>query len=250
MVSKGIFLLDKRHAGFLNGRERKLYESGWWLVAMLPIIACGLLFGLLFLWGSLAEITARAQLNSRGVDGQAQVVSHRESSSGFGARRSTTHYLTYSLTDANGLSYTREQAVSAAIYGAAVGDVIAVRYLPDNPAESRIVGDYVTDPVLPFALSLVILAVPLYLLLDRIWRWWRNRRLEESGQILYGEVMNASLSAGRIGIKLSVQYSFQPPVGMYKQAWASRRSWFLADVPEMGTPVAVLYLNDRVYRML
>jgi hypothetical protein len=102
---------------------------------LLPLLGGGVLLIISFIGLSLSTGALRLALRQRrldrhGVDAQAEVIRHRESS--------RNRFFSYRF-EVNGVAYTHEEAADDA--PPAVGSAVVVRYLPDKPAHNAMAGD-------------------------------------------------------------------------------------------------------------
>jgi hypothetical protein len=78
----------------------------------------------------------------------------------------------------------------------------------------------------------------------------RNRRLTEAGRLLSGEIVDARARAWTLGHRLTLLYTFDSPTGVRLKARAVGPGNGSGPLPETGTAVAVVYVNDRVFQVL
>jgi hypothetical protein len=225
------------------------------LIAIFMLIAC--LGGA---WLSSREIMIRAQLNTSGVTTQATVLDRDISSHIDGkGRRDTDYYLTYSFTapDASGTERTYElrQSVNSTVYHQSTRSV-TVLYLPTDPYTVR-VKSISTDLLLTtfsgvfvvFCLSFA--GVCAWLLL----KIYQAGKLREDGKRLQGQIISAAgttfKSKGQTRYSLTIEYEFVSPQGTRIQGQTTTERTDLLDqpLPERGTPIDVLYLNDKLYAL-
>jgi hypothetical protein len=131
------------------------------------------------------------------------------------------------------------------------GTPVTVRYLPDDPHVSRIVG-VSRDPAWIFVFfSLLAFASAVAAAVLGVRDSRRKARLERDGIPLEGKLVSATLGGEDEKELARVDYSFTSPTGRslvgfaYVQGSARRGT-----PPPVGTPVAVLYLDDALHRLL
>jgi hypothetical protein len=135
---------------------------------------------------------------------------------------------------------------------------IPVTYLGTDPRISRIPGEAPTYHSLEsawitvFGIGFVTLVIFLKAIFKRetilsigIWSAVRARLLERRGRLLRGEVINFR--------EQEIHYRFFTPDGRMvenrKKVGRSPSTYNFAS-PERGTPVAVVYMNDRLHEIL
>src|SRR5699024_6269539 len=155
----------------------------------------------------------------------------------------------------DGISYTDEQKVSASTYSSLyIGDEVLVRYLPDDPTVSALSGGNRDDSVLTEnqIVSVIALATGSVIALSLLWVDYRNRLHSSRGRPLPGEITAATGRRGSKGAyNVTVKYRFRTPSGaiLEKKATANRRD-LRDNLPYPGTPVMVLYVSDRMQRLM
>lgn len=244
------FLLQPAHARFLDGSDRKLYGSNMRLLVMITILGliCAAL-GVGMASYALNEQAVQDALAKNGVQALATVTDGHMTKG-----RSTTYYLTYSYdAKINGQlqNFTNEEIVSAYLYDStAIGAHVSIRYLPDDPATSRIVGESSNNFFL-VAIGIAFLVGAVYMIFYFIRQYRRDRALERDGQIIMGSIVKSSISGVGNKRQVHIQYTFNSPFGAELKGKQSerRRDVQPTDVPP-GTKVAVVYQNDQIFRAL
>ena len=100
-------------------------------------------FAVCFIWCA-REWAISYGLRKWGSDIEAEIVDKHIHIS-----RRTTAYIIYSFSDSYGRSYKREVSVNMRKYGNWVkGETVQVRFLPNNPAISRMPNEYLLKPFL------------------------------------------------------------------------------------------------------
>lgn len=91
----------------------------------------------------------------------------------------------------------------------------------------------------------VIVLVPITLLFAR------EYMLKEQGELIHGQIQTCDVSGSDGSYWLKIQYSFVTPSGKEITKKTSHSVKHLeGTVPDPGTPVAILYVNDMVYKVL
>jgi len=244
-----LFVFNPNNRAFVEGAAHTPPLDGnggcWFIWTMLFALwmVPFMLFGLPFL-------ALVSNLSQRGVATQAIVISEHEVSS-----RSTAHYVLLRYT-VSGQSYTTEQEVSDHTYQAlAIGDDITIRYLPDDPRQARLSGANTDNSALTANISDVMM-IALSLLIGIILcanAMRRDRQLTANGRIINGRLVDVKLTHSKSGYNLTLQYSFTSPVtgqSVIKSESISRVDLKKNSAPAAQTPVKVLFLNDKNYRLL
>src|SRR5262249_40626604 len=145
----------------------------------------------------------------------------------------------------------------------------SVVYAPNDPNKSELDLDYSNpgNSQICVPLALLGLGVICCLLLGYIYirRVLKDRHLAKNGQIIEGKLAkiegHREKGEGSEGYRVTAWYSFAPPTGnslsgknsLIRNDLVRRRGFFRWEydpLPEPGTPVAVIYLDDKHYRML
>jgi Protein of unknown function (DUF3592) len=260
LVSSKTFLLNPRREGFLNGGERRFYDFRSSSAIGLTIIA--VLFGIFggaMGYSGVREVTTRLQLAQSGVEISA-TVTHLEQSTSTDSKgnRTTDYYLTYlfhlgqASNDYEG-AYSYRQKISRDTYSKLhYQDLIPIRYLPDDPKVSRYLKDMEDDGRFALLLGAVFLGITLIPVYFGVRQWRRNQRLAQEGQFIAGEITEAGGHRARAGFQLSIRYKFRSPEGieLSRKESLTRNDLNTGHLPKTGTTVAVIYVNDKLFRIL
>ncbi len=245
------FLLVPETRKFFTGQSRHLPIQDFWLIVFFFFFT---LMAVLLLVGALGEYADALRLQQSGKISEGTII-RRSMSSG----KSPTYYLTYEFyVNGSDTRFSREQKVRRTTYDEhAEGSPVTVAYLPNNPTISRLAGrdadDSIVQANLPETglLLLVALAFMVFLLRPVM----RDRRLARNGRILEGKVVKCDgrlAGSKRRYYKLTVQYQFLSASGTLLSGKQDARREDMRHKlrPGAGTPVAVLYVDDRHYKML
>ncbi|MEO8613156.1 MAG: DUF3592 domain-containing protein [Chloroflexota bacterium] len=252
-MNSSLFLLQPAHAGFLNNTSRKLYGSSMRQVILIFILAlfCLALGGGMTYY-AMNEQTVQAALAKDGVKALATVTDGEKTTG-----RTTTYSLTYNYdANVNGQvqSFSNSQEVSSMLYDStAIGAHVSIRYLPDDPATSRILGES-TENTFLVILGIAFSLGSIYLIFYFVRQYRRDRTLERAGQIITGTITKSSISGVGGKRQVTVQYTFTSPLltlgeESHGKQSERRRDVQLTDVPP-GTKVAVVYFDDKTFRLL
>lgn len=159
---------------------------------------------------------------------------------------------TYTTPDLPNGFYSGYDGLHGACAEQETGTPLTVRYLTDEPEESRITQGIDTD----FSFnnlaigSYLLQLVGVTLLAFRGWEQMRRfSRLETGGQIVRGSVIDTSTSWWRYPW-VSIRYQFTKPDGQVIEGRRSVHLRAMEQKPEPGVPVMVLYIDDRTHWML
>lgn len=248
------FLLDPRHEPFLEGQRGKIYTfdlKGWiFLCVLLTIISAVLLVcGLVAQWAANTWETALAQ---EGVTTQGTITelyTHQRSNR-YGDPLPPEYYIVYEF-HASGHLYTINQEVSESVYLASNnGDVLEVRYLPDNPTSARIPNGLYYDARPLLALGAAVFGGGCIAGFMGIRSRRRKGRLEQSGQLRAGRITRIRREKVRgSGNVVRIEYAFPKPDGAILKGKSSavRNDLWNESLPPVNRQVAVLYVDDNLH---
>ncbi|MEP6987245.1 MAG: DUF3592 domain-containing protein [Chloroflexota bacterium] len=219
------------------------------IVWAIPIV--GIIFGIQLLISELNRRTLYEDLMQTGVTTQAEIISHRTAE-----EKSTTYYVTYRFNgtaiDHTSQMYTKEEDVGHTSYDAIKdGDSVTIHYLPRDPNIS-----YLEPLMEPSILGLLIPAFYFlgspYILYFLIRLYRKRHKLENEGQVLPGELVECTGRKVKGKYQVTVKYCFATPIGEDKSASYSheREDLVGASLPTSGTPVAVLYVDEKTFNIL
>ena len=131
---------------------------------------------------------------------------------------------------------------------------MTIKYLPSDPDVSVLTGDYKDDTERTQNLILMAIFLPTSLIIAiLILRTdGRNRRLS-GGQLLPGQILSAQGKSGSKGAyNVTVEYNFTNPYGQQitKKQTNNRPDLRKTALPEAGTPAAVLYVDDKFFKLM
>ena len=241
-----VFLLNTGNYDFVRGNKKRIGNSR----VMLLIIAIVATIAGVIVWNTSKIASELEQLEVSGFKAEATIVDGRS----VRGRRSTSYYINYRY-QVDGISYTDEQEISSNTYRRLrSGDEVLVRYLPNDPTVSALSGEFYDDTVRRenLIISIIVLVIGGVIILILGLVDYRNRRYSYRGQLLRGEIIE---SKGRRGSKgaynVTVKYRFRTPSGkiLEKKSTADRRD-LRENLPQPGTPVMVLYVSDRMQRLM
>ncbi|MEJ2212375.1 MAG: DUF3592 domain-containing protein [Anaerolineae bacterium] len=241
------FLLDPDNEPFATGASRRLPAGGQ---------GCVLLFLSIFVLVGLfmaADITRRwvhvAMLNTDYAEAEGQVLG-REIEDDEGA----TYYVSYRFVANDQVHTIRENVEKGVFHSMEEGQSATVRYAPRHPgiatiAPGRVGGLLALTGfcVLWDGTVFVISALVLREVLQR-------RKLARHGQRLVGEVLRSSGHRDSDGdFVLALGYGFCSPLTATRIEGSNRqvrKDLEHGPLPQAGTPVHVLYLDDERHMVL
>jgi hypothetical protein len=201
-----------------------------------------------------AAVQRSADLNHAAVTTQAQIVSRRFEDRGREAL--SRWFVIYRFTTQDGgKTYQNELDVDQDTYNRWVeGTPILIKYLPSDPALST----FAQDDIAPLDLEVILPALfgPAFLtLLILVWAFWvslRYTRFERQGQVIKGEVTACGGQTMSGHYHVTLHYKFRTPADRELTGKIMQERDDLKDeeLPQKGTPIAVLYVTDKLYRLL
>ncbi len=243
-----LFIASRSHRDFVLGKRRRYGSS----VIMIGAAILLLVWALLITAFTLDRAARAQEVATAGIDASAAVTELRTRTN-----RNTVYYIVSYRFKAGERTIDHSQEVYESTYRRlAEGDVVTVRYLPADPAQAALTGEFLDtregdvnrDTWLWFGLTAYIAAFVC------LWIDLRNARRSRLGVLLPGKVMRAELKRGyRNAPYFQIEYAFYTPSGARlegKQDTNDMRVVSTQPPPPFGTPVAVLYVNDSHYRMM
>jgi hypothetical protein len=243
-----LFLLDPgANRKFVTGEATRIGSSRIMLLLALLffLIGAGAIGYVVY-----GELNAQA-LEREGTTTNAIIVDGHSTTS---TRSGTSYYITYELT-VNKQKYRRDVQIAESLYDQLrIGSAVSVRYLMRDPNINMLWGDDfdMTAVNSQRAIGAIVGASGLVIALICMWIDGRNRRIS-TGTLLRGTVTGAKAQNGRKGTYLvTINYTFTTPSGgiINKKAQGNRPDLRRSGLPTIGTPIAVLYVNDRTVRLM
>ncbi len=268
MPRNRVFLLNPDNADVLTGERRTHYPPPEPMKPILKVLIVlgGLIYIVLTVASVVWMVTSLSDwwaLEQRGGIVQAQLIDRYTelSHTNVGFRRTvTTYYWRYSFEAADGQTIEGSTQVSEALYQDEYefGKPVQIIYLKDNPSVNRLV----QAGALGFPRLQLIAGVFFGLLfIFMVFALYREvhvrRQYNDKGRVIYGRVTSAKLNAGEpkgeYVATLYLNYSFSSPTtGTQINGFDTRRRDDLHEVsvPREGSRVAILYVSDRLYKVL
>lgn len=244
-----VYIFDRSHVrqmdgGWMVGIHREKRSNIGLLIAALFVFTLG--------WSVptiLAEPFTMALLRLNGDEVEAQVTELQSGRSGI-LQPFTYGRVTYQYQ--NGETHRRTQPITQETFDQLqVGDAVTIRYASGF---ARLTGDHADDAMVNNTLVLFWVTVLAFLVI-----WFavirprlRSRKLERSGQLLKGAMIAYNQIPGAAP-KATVQYRFTSPTGKQIVKTEERIPDNVEQnpvKPSSGTPVVVLYVDDRLFHVL
>ncbi|MGD8475062.1 MAG: DUF3592 domain-containing protein [Anaerolineae bacterium] len=241
------FLLDPENEAFATGTSSTLPAGGQG--CLLLFLSIFVVAGLLITYDIVRRWAHVVILNVSHTETQGQLV-ERWIESDEGA----TYYVMYRFV-ANDLAYTVEEAVAEATYHSVEeGQLLTVRYALSDPNIATIQPGRIGGLLALTGFGLVwdgLVFSFSWLLLREV---LKRRKLARRGQRIAGEIVRCSGERDSDGdFALEVRFGFRSP---HTGAWIegkdsqTRKDLEGKALPSPGTPVHVLYLDEKTYLML
>ncbi len=246
------FIFYPKNEKFVRGQTD--HVRGYVTVPVLVGLLVGFVIAVALFLGVALPSWERAQdLDANGLKTEGTIDSRRVVI----GDESDSHYVTYVFwaweTESH---YKREQSVSYRTYRALPrGSEVEIKYLPDDPRTSKLLGDDTEDTGRMITLLIAVAAGAILLILFIIGLEYRARtgELMRKGRLLRGKVVSCQ---GRLDsdddLTVTLRYTFHTPEGRRIEKTARRMANDLkgAALPRPGDPVVVLYLDDKNYKLM
>jgi hypothetical protein len=262
MAEAQLYLLNPHHKDFVEGTSSKLGSAERAHYAHTFYMGPPTLLGLLLMIGVLVYLLVSGwneeQLQQRlvleGVSTEAQVLELRDDGGGLRPFHMTYRFTYQPPGGGDQVVRISEQAISESDFEELEpGDTVTVFYLLDNPTVSRFASELDT-PLWICAPYLVVLALGLFAMrwFRSLEHWRRLRRLEQEGRLLDGEVVSSrkGIALPKDRVQVWLTYRFQAPTGADIEDTDEGGMEDKDSLPEPGTPVKVLYVDDSLYRVM
>ncbi len=269
-IPNDIFLLNPSYAG------RIIERSQLWSMCKKEIAAfsflvffCALLFVIAI--NSIKPLLDIRYIEQFGILTEARILETYAVVAG--DKKQSMYQVVYQFTDPAGTIYNDNQVISSKSFDHFhTGDSVPIRYISDNPTLSTL-ADWAQDDttkmsnvgvgLTSLASFLSILAATWFLAAYL----WREEQFLGRGQVIMGHILTCqirsanqmeAITSNRPGWMtaqtrvITLSYSFNSPDGRVIKSSIYRPQTELGKcaLPKFGDPVAVLYLNNRRYRVL
>lgn len=250
ILTQDTFLLRLEHRDFVLGHRQTLASGNRFLLgcvgAFFSVFVC---FGIGMMVMTLRDTYEWFVIMQQGMTTTAEYIDRRISSSD----DSDSYYVSYEYTVANNL-YTYEQHVSEDIYNRAeVGGRVDIVYARSNPEVAAVQGT--NNPPIGFILFSLVWNGLIFAIIWLLIKFSRQQKLlEKNGRLIRGEVLQSTQTKDSDGdLILKVEYKFQAPESyqvITKTERAQRNDLKDTPLPERGTPVLILYNNEKHFMLL
>ncbi len=243
------FILWRSNSKVAYGSSRRLAQQGG---GVLLIVAAVCLVAAIVIAGP--TFIAANSLAMRGKIVMGLVINSRYTISQGKSGPSYTYYVTYQYRLADERVISHEQVVSLGNYYRLTANTpVTVMYDPQNPTNAQLAGNDRDDSgynsamtmgvvVLVFGAIMGVVGTPILM---------RTLALQRSQTIVRGIIIGASGSTYKGNFTAKIRYQFHSPSGRLLEGTNSaRRNDLRRDLPPTGTEVCVIYVNDKLYRML
>jgi len=254
--------------GFVEGKRRRIKGASGrdWIfgfVVGIPMI--------LFLWYFLSQAQTASTVTARGIEVHAVIAERTYHSHTRGS--GYDYYVSYAYI-VNGQTHrSREKVSSDLYYGLQIGAEVTVRYLPEDPGVARLSGRFAASSPLDSAFwwfLFLLIAVVLIIVVQE----WDSLRYSARGQVIDGTLDRVTVTRWRGNREATFEYHFRSPSGTKLTGRTSARRNDLEvstppkrsarklletmhtdldggnPLPQRGSPVKVLYIDDKYHRML
>ena len=247
MPTKPLFLFKRADQAFADGLTRTL-PPDWNVFVSMAAVIFAVLMGSSFF---LPQLVLVVNLNQHGQTTQATVSGHHINYGG----KSPKYYVQFSY-NVSERTYTVEQDVYINTYNTlTTGTHVTIRYLQDDPTQARLSGPNADEQStsLYFFMVFGTWAVAIIVTYFLVTHMLRNRQMAADGQLVEGVVVGASLARAKSSYVLKMKYTFTSPISgqnMTRRESTNRSDLKGTSGPAPGTPIKVLYLNDKTFRVL
>lgn len=240
------------------------------LITLTLLLLAILLFLFLTILG-VSVLGSEAQLDRSEATTQGVVISHRLSPIS-SVNQGVLPYVTYRYSVQDRV-LTKEQFVTKATFDKlANGDTVTIKYLQTDPTMAELNGSDSTNGLAQNGYFMAVFGIlgvltALVFLVFHVWQFWRDDLLVRKGQLLMGEVTKCegnldvtktSLDStsygaalrGNYTIALSYTFRTHDNKEIADTVKAKRNDLIDHVLPEQGTPIALLYLNEHRYKVL
>jgi hypothetical protein len=273
-----LYLVDANKLSWITGKKnkpvkrihpsRKRAFKSW--RNNLLMIAFWFIFSTLIMWEPAnRENQIVSRLKQHGLTTQATIVNKREAKN----KSSTYYYVTYQFDPSSSTKlFEREESVDYKMYeDAAQGVLVTITYLPNDPNISRLILQDAVEFRNTLELNMmmwgagggfVLLILILGSLSDLYPKWNKiqnERKLRKKAVLLKGKIKSYKYRSKSSKKIEKLNYSFVTPKGRVIIADFPYSPQYRFDkdgrpvgepAPKIGTPVAILFLDETNYKLL
>ena len=255
VIPSHLFLSNSDNRPFIEGKSQRIAGPGRGLLILAFVLLIATI-GLAYL--GISDWLTAQELNRRGILTNGTVIDRSESSDDDGS----SYYVKYHFfpVGSEGVTFVHEQHVSWDTYTRLQnGSQVSISYLPENPDVNHLGGADADSTSANSSLWILLLpGLMLIVAVNMVRRVWRYRRLMREGGVIFGELTRCSSEKVEddSGESYRVAYSYKFPVShnhdLHSTKYVCMSAYWFArwSAPANGTPVAVLYVNDKLFEML
>jgi hypothetical protein len=248
------FLIEPENADFVKGLAKKPASNSGNPVFILIFISIFCIAGLFVIGATIQTATTFAQLKFLSKETNGQFISQRESNSD-----GTTYYIKYNFS-LDGKKFTNESMVKKETYirfsqnQHKSDEPLRVIYYKNNPEISAL-----EDPGISFTIFLAFFSVlwnaACYgLFFGIIYMTNKMKKLTRFGKIIDGKITECRGEKGEDDFLINGNFIFNSPIsnqfinGKFNNQ--ARNDLNKDNLPKLGTPVKILYMNDKTFEIL
>ncbi len=257
-LESDVFLLDPSNRPFVEGKKPDIKRDYQAIIAYLVLlVACSFFAAFLLKHNAsptLSQIVDNVRLIRSSALVQGVVISYRVEHIN---KNETTWFVTYQYSVQDRV-YTHESKLGRSAEPFAPGVKIMVSYEPENPVNSTLIGSDISLPQallsligdLIFALCFALLSIviPVGLITGRVWVA-PNLNI---GRIVPSQIVSLGIHKNGNAWQIDMLYTYSPAPGVIKEDKDSRIRNDLRNrvLPEFGTPLAILYVSEKLTRLM
>lgn len=253
------YLLRERNRPLLRGQSATVVTSNHRVsltIGLVALFVCGLIGAAI-----VSAWRVENHLQRDGVIAPGTVIDASVRQAFSGRTSHPAYYLRYSFSAPGPLgtpsAFMREESATQGVYGRyPKGARVSVRYLPSDPNVSQLAGpDFEASTRkrnISFAIILLLLAaLPLVFLAPGVGGTLRDRRFTRAGRILDARIVSVAYRRRLLPLpRATIIFAFHSPAGSELQGNATTPLLSFGMSPAEGQAAAVVYLNDKRFRIL
>lgn len=242
-----VFLVDPRHTAYVTGESPYLQDGALpWIkriiILLLVIVSIGL-FVSEFIVGDEGFVMVNAEiltLDETTTDAD------------------TIYFIVYRFQDENGNTITNEKDITREVYNRLnSAETVSIKYIPELPESATLDVEqtqFFEQVQGTLFLLIVFIAVLVYILIFWVVRpAWHNQHLETNGWLVKAKLSNAHPTTSWFNAHIvNITFHFSTPQGKTIRGSVSKQRPDLKkkSLPFLGTPMTVLYVNDRLWKIM
>jgi hypothetical protein len=246
-----VYLVDPRHQSWIdtgNGKVAFGVRLNLPFLIVLMLLGYNLYNGLTMILQNMQAQSFYSRLEKDGVTTEATITENRIEE-GDPARFIIRYTFTTVDSAGNPIPVAHEVAVPKILYDSATQTKrVNVTYFPDDLSVS-----YLNDQsyIMPYSTLEVLFNFAPTFIIAAIWITILRRfhRLRRFGKVIYGKLVQHSIQTSPLGSFTKTQYELESPSGKtlkgvttYRRKPADTRT-----VPQQGSYIAILYVDDKLH---